>query len=182
MAVSALTRLDLTEIEGTHQQVRRTFPAGSLRSEVQDGQDDYEVAGDATVVLDVRRDGTAFRLIGRIEAMLNLGCGRCLEPVAWPVGLDIDMLYLPESVSVGEGDARIEEADVNTAFYRDEQIDLGHLMREQLQLAVPMKPLCRDDCLGLCSQCGENRNTAPCDCTQTWDDPRLAGLKNLLTR
>ena len=92
------------------------------------------------------------------------------------------MLYVPESVDVGDGDVRIEEADVNTAFYRDEQIDLGQLMHEQFQLALPMKPLCRKDCLGLCAVCGGNRNTTTCQCTNTWEDPRLAGLKSLLNQ
>jgi uncharacterized protein len=94
----------------------------------------------------------------------------------------IDMLYVPESEDVGDGDVRIEEADVSTAFYRDEQIDLGQLMREQFQLTLPMKPLCREDCFGLCAVCGGNRNTTTCQCTNTWEDPRLAGLKNLLNR
>ena len=178
--------LDLEEIDGTHQRVHRTLSAATLGSSLgsgdQDEQDEFELSGDATIDLDVRKDGSTFRLVGRIEAMLDLGCGRCLERFAWPVGLDIDMLYLPESENAVEGDARIEEADVNTAFYRDEHIDLSQLMREQFQLTVPMKPLCHDDCLGLCAHCGGNRNTTPCECTDTWDDPRLAGLKNLLER
>lgn len=179
MAADALINLDLEAIDGIRQRVHRTFLGASLGS---DEQDDYAVTGDATLDLDVRKDGTTFRLVGRIEALLDLGCGRCLERFPWSVGVDIDMLYLPESENALEGDARIEEADVNTAFYRDEKIDLAELVREQFQLTVPMKPLCRDDCLGLCVHCGGNRNTTPCECTDTWDDPRLAGLKNLLSR
>jgi uncharacterized protein len=171
--------LDLHAIHGARHQVRRTFSAGLFTPE---GQDDYEVTGDTTIDLAIRKDETAFRLVGRIEAMLNLSCGRCLEHFPWPVGLDIDMLYLPESENADEGDVRIEEADVNTAFYRDEQIDLGQLIREQLQLSLPMKPLCREACPGLCTFCGANRSTTPCDCTDPWEDPRLAGLKNLLPR
>jgi uncharacterized protein len=171
--------LDLQEIHGARHQVRRTFSAGLLGS---DEKDDYEVTGDTTIDLAVRKDEATFRLVGHIEAMLDLGCGRCLERFSWPVGLDIDMLYLPESESSDEGDVRIEEADVNTAFYRDEQIDLGQLIREQLQLTLPMKPLCREDCPGLCTFCGANRSTTTCDCSDPWEDPRLAGLKNLLPR
>ena len=62
---------------------------------------------------------------------------------------------------------------------RDDQIDLNELLREQFYLALPMKPLCRDDCAGLCSQCGTNLNTGTCQCTSQWDDPRLAPLKEL---
>lgn len=171
--------LDLQEIHGTRHQVRRTFSAGLLAA---DGQDEYGVAGDTTIDLVIRRDETTFHLVGRIEGILDLSCSRCLEHFSWPVGLDIDMLFLPESENSDEGDVRIEESDVNTAFYRDEQIDLGQLIREQFQLSLPMKPLCRDACPGLCTFCGANRRTTPCDCTDPWEDPRLAGLKNLLPR
>jgi uncharacterized protein len=50
-------------------------------------------------------------------------------------------------------------------------------MREQFYLAVPMKPLCRDDCAGLCPSCGTNLNRGSCGCTRDWEDPRFAALK-----
>ena len=171
--------LDLQAFQGTRQRVCRTVPAASFGSE---NEDQYEVTGPVTIDLDVRRNESNFRLVGRLDAILDLGCCRCLERFAWPVGLDIDILYVPESENAGEGDVRIEEADVNTAFYRGERIDLGELMHEQFQLTLPMKPLCREDCVGLCHVCGGNRNTTPCQCTDSWEDPRLAGLKNLLNQ
>ena len=60
--------------------------------------------------------------------------------------------------------------------------DLEQLMREQFYLALPMKPLCREDCQGLCVVCGANLNRATCDCKLEWDDPRLAALKELKTK
>ena len=53
-------------------------------------------------------------------------------------------------------------------------------MREQLYLALPMKPLCREDCRGLCAECGANLNLTTCGCARRWEDPRLAGLRALL--
>ena len=52
-------------------------------------------------------------------------------------------------------------------------------MREQFYLALPMKPLCGDDCKGLCPVCGTNLNRGTCDCKRDWEDPRLAALKTL---
>jgi uncharacterized protein len=54
-------------------------------------------------------------------------------------------------------------------------------MREQMYLALPMKPLCRDDCRGLCPTCGANLNLAACGCKNEWEDPRLAVLRKLKT-
>ena len=71
----------------------------------------------------------------------------------------------------------VEEDDLTTAFYRDGVLDIGDLLREQFQLALPMKPLCSEACRGLCPQCGANLNRTECGCAPAWEDPRLAPLK-----
>ena len=78
------------------------------------------------------------------------------------------------------GEVEVADEDINTAYYQHGQIDLAELIHEQLYLVLPMKPLCKDDCQGLCPVCGANRNTTACTCETTWTDPRLAGLKALL--
>jgi uncharacterized protein len=52
-------------------------------------------------------------------------------------------------------------------------------MQEQFYLSLPMKPLCAEDCKGLCPVCGTNLNRGTCQCQRSWDDPRFAALKNL---
>ena len=173
------THLDLRAIEGPRTDVHRRFPAGSMTP---DGGRQYRVPGAVDLDLLVAKGGSDYRLSGRIEGELELDCGRCLEPFRLDAGIDVDLLYLPASENRGDGEVRIEEEDLGTAFYRDEQIDLRHLVQEQFQLALPMKPLCRTACRGLCVVCGGNRNTAPCACADEWEDPRLAGLKRLLKR
>jgi uncharacterized protein len=172
----AAMNLDLRQIQGSAEQVRRTFTEATLRP----GSDQYEVVDAGTLDLVVRRDKTRYRVAGRLDAMLALECCRCLGPFRLGVGVDIDLMCVPASANTGEGDLQIEESDLSSAYYRDEQIDLGQLVCEQLQLALPMKPLCRDDCQGLCTVCGGNRNTTMCHCVETWEDPRLAALKRLL--
>ena len=174
---AASGHLDLRAIEGPRTDVHRRFSAGALTT---DGGRQYRVAGAVTLDLLVWKGGSDYRLSGRIEGELELDCSRCLEPFRLDAGVDVDLLYLPASENRGDGEVRIEEEDLSTAFYRDEQIDLRHLVQEQFQLALPMKPLCRADCRGLCVVCGGNRNTAPCRCVDRWEDPRLAGLKQLL--
>ena len=72
------------------------------------------------------------------------------------------------------------EADAGVSFYKDDTIDLGELMRDEFYLALPMKPLCRPDCKGLCPMCGVNWNRETCTCKAEWTDPRLDSLKTLL--
>ena len=140
----------------------------------------FAVVAPVTLVFDIFRQGHArFRLVGHVAATLELTCGRCLEPFALAVDPAFDLQYVPRTQNVGEGELEIGEEDLTTAFYSDEQIDLGQLMSEQFHLALPMKPLCSEACRGLCPQCGANLNVASCACKPVWEDPRLAALKSL---
>jgi uncharacterized protein len=118
-------------------------------------------------------------LVGSARTELELSCGRCLEPFRMPFEGAIDVRYLPASELSKEEEREVAEDDLDTSYYRDDQIDVNELLREQFYLALPMKPLCRDDCAGLCSQCGTNLNTGTCRCAPQWEDPRLAPLKGL---
>jgi len=90
-----------------------------------------------------------------------------------------DLRYQPHAEHQRPGEREVEADDMDTAFYENDEIDLGQLMQEQFYLALPMKPLCKDDCKGLCPNCGTNLNKATCDCTTHWEDPRLAALRAL---
>ena len=100
---------------------------------------------------DIFKDKAHFRLVGSVATTLELPCGRCLEPFTLPVDASFDLRYQPHAANTGEGEREIEEDDLSTAFYENETIDLGQLMREQFYLALPMKPLCGEDCRGLCT-------------------------------
>ena len=141
--------------------------------------EDFRVVAPITLGFDIFKDKLHFRLVGHVQTTLELPCGRCLEPFTTPVDQTFDLRYQPHAENAGEGEREIEEDDLTTAFYENDEIDLGHLMQEQFLLSLPMKPLCREDCKGLCVVCGTNLNTASCDCKREWEDPRLAALKTL---
>jgi uncharacterized protein len=143
------------------------------------GDDDFRVAAPIALAFDIFKDKQQFRLVGTVKTTLELPCSRCLEPYTLPVDQRFDLRYQPHAQNTGEGEREIEEDDLTTAFYENDEIDLGQLMREQFYLALPMKPLCSDDCKGLCPLCGANLNRATCDCKRDWEDPRLAALKQL---
>lgn len=135
-----------------------------------------------------RANELAFRLRAALEAGIELACVRCLDAFTLPVHENLDLLYLPHSANVAkapatgeaEEEGRLKDEDLSVGFYRDERIDLGLMVWEQVYLSLPMKPLCRGDCRGLCPVCGTNLNTSSCDCTRDTVDPRLASLKALL--
>ena len=145
--------------------------------EVEQEGDTYRIVQPVTLDFDIHKDKDRFRLEGTVRTELELSCSRCLEPFRLPVDAAFDLRYLPASAMSTEEERAVEEEDLETSYYRDEQIDLNELIREQFYLALPMKPLCQDECRGLCPQCGTNLNSGACDCTAEWKDPRLAPLE-----
>jgi len=168
-------QLDLTRYRQPLSHFERTFQPGDVEQE----GDAYRVVAPVHVNLEIHKDKERFRLAGTARTELELLCGRCLEPFRMPFDGSFDLRYLPASDMSNEDEREVAEEDLDTSVYRDDQIDLNELLREQFYLALPMKPLCRDTCAGLCPHCGTNRNTGACQCTITWEDPRLAPLKGL---
>jgi uncharacterized protein len=141
--------------------------------------DTFEIAEPVDLAFDVAKDKDRFTLEGRVRTTLELQCSRCLEAFRLPVDAEFNLRYLPKTANTGEDEREVQEDDLTTAFYDNDTIDLGQLMREQFFLSLPMKPLCRQTCKGLCPQCGTNLNRARCGCRSGWEDPRFAALKAL---
>jgi uncharacterized protein len=168
--------LDLSKLRTARERVERTWqPSAS------DSAEDFAIVALVVFEADVFKDKLAYRLAGRASTSLELTCSRCAEPFRVPVEAAFDLRYLPHRENTGEGEREVEEDDLTTAYYREDTIDLGELVREQLYLALPMKPLCEEACKGLCPQCGTNLNRGACDCRQDWHDPRLEALKAFTT-
>ena len=168
-------QLDLTRYRQGLGHVARMFQPEDVAQE----GDAYRIVAPVHVDVDIHKDKDRFRLAGTVRTELELECGRCLEPLRIPIESTFDLRYLPESESSGEDEREVAEGDLDTSFYRNDQIDLNEVLREQFYLALPMKPLCGEECGGLCPQCGTNLNTGTCSCAPQWEDPRLAPLKGL---
>jgi uncharacterized protein len=168
-------QLDLTRFRRPLESFQRTFQP----SEVGEQDDAYRVVAPVDLAFEIHKDKEKFRLVGTVKTELELGCSRCLEPFRLAVDAPFDIRYLPASEMSTDPESEIEDEDLETSYYREDQIDLNELLREQFYLVLPMKPLCQADCKGLCPQCGTNLNTGKCDCSAEWEDPRLAALRAL---
>lgn len=169
-------QLDLTRLSGDTEHVTREYAADAFAG----AGEDYRVTGPVHLEFDITRSENRYHVVGRVAASLELACSRCAESFAWPVNAEFDLTYLPQSANAGEGELEVAEEDLGVAYYDEETIDLGQLMREQFYLAMPMKPLCSEQCKGLCPQCGANLNHGECGCEPSWADPRLEPLRRLL--
>ena len=119
------------------------------------------------------------RVRGHIKTTLETECVKCLEKAAIHVDSDFDLVYLPEGVEPEGGDKEINDKDAEVGFYQGNGLELQNVIEEFLILAVPMRPVCKEDCCGLCPVCGTNLNETECNCQPDELDPRWSALDGL---
>lgn len=131
-----------------------------------------KIADDAPIEVDVHLESAsgAVTAVGVVRAPIETTCVRCLQPVSTILEVKVRELYTTK-----EQDPNREQ----TYPISGAQIDLGDMAREALVLELPLVPLCREDCAGLCPQCGLDRNEVSCSCENVNLDPRWAGLEGL---
>lgn len=118
------------------------------------------------------------RVAGKLDVTVTAVCDRCLDPTAFPLQKDFDLVYVPSGEASG-GEAEVDAAGIEVGFYEGHGIELNDVLREVVLLALPMQFTCGEDCKGICPVCGANRNQADCDCQTKPEDERWNGLKNL---
>lgn len=124
---------------------------------------------DVHVMIESVVDGLLVR--GTVRAPARVACARCLVEGDETLGSDVVELFTTPDRADGDGDAGYD--------IEDDRIDLDILLRDALATAVPVRPLCRPDCAGLCPACGADRNVAPCDGHPEEHDQRWAALADL---
>lgn len=116
---------------------------------------------------------------GEIKGEAEVDCSRCLSPFALKLEIPFKVAYVSEENYTKASEAEIRNEDLEIAVYKNEEIDLDELVREQILLNLPTQAFCQADCKGLCEKCGANKNIKSCDCEGKEVDPRWAALKDL---
>jgi len=143
-----------------------------------------EIAGVGPATIDAHaeqgdRAGT-YRVDGTVSFTADYQCARCLEPYPIANTSAFHLTFAPRP-EASEEDEEIEVGpdELDVEFYSERSVPLKQLAAEQIQLSVPMKPLCDESCLGLCPQCGANRNREACSCQGSVVDERWGALQDI---
>lgn len=164
--------LDFSAIPADGLSVDRRFEL----AETAGADDERLVPGQVRLVGRARPGPRGVELEARLEAEVRLECSRCLEPFETQAGGEFSLIIVSEATEFGIGEKRLALEDA-MLFYADRgKVDLRQIAREQIHLNLPLKPVCRADCGGLCPTCGVNRNRIECSCQPAEVDPRLAPL------
>ena len=168
--------LDLRQFESFPAEIVLNGDSGSVNLDFQGLNELKSIQVD----LRIQESGEEYFCQGTVNATVNIECSRCLNGFEKKIKNTIDFIACAESLH-----ADVEEKDVldseDYAFFvgGNIQADISDILRQSIILSVSLKPLCADDCQGLCSQCGLNLNEKTCSCETKKIDPRWESLKKL---
>ena len=130
------------------------------------------------------RAGAEIRITGSLRTTMEFSCSRCLDPARYEIDKSFDLFFRHRDEMAFDEDDEIEltERETRTAFFTGTQLAMGDIMREQVLLALPMKPLCKADCKGLCPVCGTNLNSGSCGCPDEHFSPHMDTLLEIKKR
>lgn len=169
--------LDLREFEEFPAQTTLTTKAG----EIAPVREDVTSVGAVTLALTIQQSGEEYFIQGSVTATAGVECARCLGSYDLPLEGTVDFIVTTAEVREQQKAEAVDSEDYVVVDGTALVADLTEIVRQALVLELPMKPLCGDDCKGLCPQCGANRNEAECDCRTEQIDPRWEELKKLRT-
>ena len=141
-------------------------------------EDDAVLTGPLAVSLDLTNIEGLVAVTGVLEGTIIRQCVRCLKEYEDPLAFSVRAAFIPEPkpaprhpkrVDTRKTRAEVVEVDLEEEpddqyHYQGNQLELASMLREHVILSAPMQPLCSEDCLGLCAQCGKNLNEGPCQC------------------
>jgi len=171
-------KIKTTDIPPEGLEIRGELPIEEARTRL-NGLEGEPISPAAPISVHIKLAPTGSKIVvrGSVQTGLRAVCGRCLEEFDLPIREDILVVYSPLAEDLGREELEAEE--LNMEMFPGEEIDLWPIIAEHVVLALPIKPLCREDCRGLCPVCGRNQNLGSCRCRREEVHPGLAGLKKL---
>ena len=124
------------------------------------------------------RVGDDVYLKGKVRTDVVASCSRCLDTLSYPIDSDLKSHFVSPDRYISAREVELHASDIDTEVYENQQIDLTQSVRDGILLAVPVICLCKENCKGICSQCGKNLNQGLCNCeNESFTDPRMESLK-----
>lgn len=166
-------RIDLANIAGTPGARGRY----SISEEVAPTEE-FSCVGPVVGEIEVENSGSLLLVRGEFRALVRLACVRCLETFEQSLRMKIEEEFATEETEpdIPTMDREEPQASAMSHFV----LDIAELVRQQLLLNIPMAMSCREDCRGICPQCGQNLNEGQCGCERGPSDSRWSPIANIL--
>jgi uncharacterized protein len=164
--------IEIEDLKSEPLHVQHVFPAGDIRFVHEDATLDKAVTADFVLShkdRDLHVDGT-------VETSIRFKCSRCMKEFSQPFEASFDLSYLPQPKWTKDAEIELQYEEMEVAYYDGVALDVNLMILEQIELAIPMKFVCREDCKGLCYKCGTDLNDGACLCKSENVDSRLSVL------
>jgi uncharacterized protein len=173
-------RIEVENLKEQGEAFSHSYAPGEVELEEEEGA---RLVSAAEVTGNASKKGEEVRVRGKIVTEVELLCDRCAAPRRTPLEVEFDARFIPRAVAADETDnVELLPEDLGLAAYEGDAVDVDELVREQIMLALPLRNLCREDCKGLCPNCGADLNAGPCSCEQKEIDPRWSALADWKNR
>lgn len=167
--------IDLSKLEKDDLFIERIYSTDSFDLE----DEEHTLALPCKVSLTLRRRKTDIDVSGKIETSVTALCDRCSVNIKIPIVEKFNLICLSEDNLSQTDELILERRELDFSFYKNNELNLDDIVKEQIQLSIPMSKLCQENCLGLCSQCGKDLNQEKCNCSSKEIDPRWGALAEL---
>jgi uncharacterized protein len=174
-------KIQVADITESPRELKYAEGVDELNGRLARGASEYQLPSELGIDVSYYRSGSDLFFHGSLRGRVRATCGRCLEEYEFALDLPLTLVLAPREETAGVA-RELSADDVALTFYEGKEVDLTPLVYEQILLALPTRPLCHDDCRGLCPSCGANLNLARCTCAPASAIPRLAVLRDLVGR
>jgi uncharacterized protein len=165
--------IEIEDLKQEQLHVRHVFPVGEIKFSHEDAGLSEPVAVDFVLTHKDRH----LRVDGNVETGIRYRCSRCTKEFSKTFSSAFDLTYLPQPEWANEGaEIELKYEDMEIAYYDGIALDVNLMVLEQIELAMPMKFVCREDCRGLCCKCGADLNEGSCRCKNEEMDSRMSVL------
>jgi uncharacterized protein len=139
-----------------------SFPA--LAAMVDSGECAF--TGPVRSEIQASREADQYRVDGHVSVPVSTSCSRCLKPLDFNVSSRFTIYFRRETFSNSQAndEVELEERDLISTSFSGDELDLFPEIGEQVALEIPVKPLCKEQCKGICPSCGADLNSSPCNC------------------
>lgn len=125
--------------------------------------------GTGVCTVSLRKEGGRVLLAGTMHLPVVLGCDRCLEPFAYTLAEEFEIVFelLAKEEETGlTSEYFCKSSELDVVYLAEPVVDIFSVLAQQVYLGLPEKRLCSNKCLGLCPECGANLSRCPCDCAR----------------
>lgn len=157
--------------------VNRSFKKDDFEFE----DETMELRGPVQADLRVTVSDERFQVQGTVAAGLTLTCCRCACRFSWDTEKSFAVEYWPDKTEEDD-EIELDYDDLDVGFYVGDKFDLREVILEQMLIDIPMKPVCKEECKGLCERCGADLNYEECTCKESRIDPRFEALRVIKDR